>query len=67
MSENSALAEFKQGINLLRDGHSAEALEYLRHAAEWTNKTRITFPSWECLWPVLNENGRPQRNFARQL
>ena len=34
MSENSALAEFKQGINLLRDGHSAEALEYLRHAAE---------------------------------
>jgi Flp pilus assembly protein TadD len=34
MAENSALAEFKQGINLLRDGHSAEAIEYLRHAAE---------------------------------
>jgi Flp pilus assembly protein TadD len=34
MSENSAVAEFKQGINLLRNGHSAEALEYLRHAAE---------------------------------
>jgi Flp pilus assembly protein TadD len=34
MAENSALAEFKQGINLLRNGHSVEALEYLRHAAE---------------------------------
>jgi Flp pilus assembly protein TadD len=34
MAENSALAEFKQGISLLRNGHSAEALEYLRHAAE---------------------------------
>ena len=34
MAEDSAFAEFKQGINLLRNGHSAEALEYLRHAAE---------------------------------
>ena len=34
MAEDSALAEFKRGINLLRNGHSAEALEYLRHAAE---------------------------------
>jgi Flp pilus assembly protein TadD len=34
MAEDSALAEFKQGIYLLRKGHSAEALEYLRHAAE---------------------------------
>jgi Flp pilus assembly protein TadD len=34
MPENSALAEFKQGISLMRNGHSAEALEYLRHAAE---------------------------------
>src|ERR1700686_2482809 len=34
MAEDSALSEFKQGINLLRDGHSAEAVEYLRHAAE---------------------------------
>jgi Flp pilus assembly protein TadD len=34
MAEDSALAEFKQGIKLLRDGQSAEALEYLRHAAE---------------------------------
>jgi Flp pilus assembly protein TadD len=34
MEEHSALAEFKQGIKLLRDGQSAEALEYLRHAAE---------------------------------
>jgi Flp pilus assembly protein TadD len=34
MSEHSALAEFKQGIKLLRNGQSSEALEYLRHAAE---------------------------------
>ena len=34
MTEHSALGEFKQGINLLRNGHSAEAIEYLRHAAE---------------------------------
>ena len=34
MADNSALAEFKQGIKLLRNGNSAEALEYLRHAAE---------------------------------
>jgi len=34
MAEESALVEFKQGISLLRNGHSAEALEYLRHAAE---------------------------------
>jgi Flp pilus assembly protein TadD len=34
MADNSALAEFKQGINLLRNGHSAEAFEYLHHAAE---------------------------------
>jgi Flp pilus assembly protein TadD len=34
MADNPALAKFKQGINLLRDGHSNEALEYLRRAAE---------------------------------
>jgi Flp pilus assembly protein TadD len=34
MAEDSALSEFKRGINLLRNGQSAEALEYLRHAAE---------------------------------
>jgi Flp pilus assembly protein TadD len=34
MAEASALSEFKQGISLLRNGHSAEALEYLRHAAQ---------------------------------
>jgi Flp pilus assembly protein TadD len=34
MAEDSALAEFKHGIKLLRSGHSFEALEYLRHAAE---------------------------------
>jgi Flp pilus assembly protein TadD len=34
MAENSALANFKQGISLLRDGYSAEALSCLRQAAE---------------------------------
>ena len=34
MAEDSALAEFKQGIGLLRKGHSVEALQYLRHASE---------------------------------
>jgi Flp pilus assembly protein TadD len=34
MAEQSALAEFKQGIELLRNGKSDEAVEYLRHAAE---------------------------------
>jgi Flp pilus assembly protein TadD len=34
MPDNAGLAEFKQGISLLRKGHSAEALEYLQRAAE---------------------------------
>jgi Flp pilus assembly protein TadD len=34
MAEHAALAEFKQGIKLLQNGQSVEALEYLRHAAE---------------------------------
>src|SRR5580692_8102105 len=34
MATNPALAEFKQGISLLRSGHSAEAVEYMRRAAE---------------------------------
>jgi len=34
MVEDSTLVEFKQGMKLLRDGHSADALEYFRHAAE---------------------------------
>jgi tetratricopeptide (TPR) repeat protein len=34
MARNSALAEFKQGITLLRKGYSAEAFEYLQRAAE---------------------------------
>jgi len=34
MASNSALIEFKQGVRLLRSGHSAEAMECLRHAAE---------------------------------
>jgi Flp pilus assembly protein TadD len=34
MGIDSALTEFKQGISLLRNGHSAEAVEHLRYAAE---------------------------------
>jgi Flp pilus assembly protein TadD len=34
MAEHSALAEFKQGMKLLQNGQSVEAVEYLRHAAE---------------------------------
>ena len=34
MADVSALAEFKEGIKLLRNGYSAEALEYLQHAVE---------------------------------
>jgi Flp pilus assembly protein TadD len=34
MADNSGLAEFKQGISLLRNGHSLEALECLRRATE---------------------------------
>ena len=43
MADNSALAEFKQGIKLLRNGNSAEALEYLRHAAE-LKQENLRFP-----------------------
>jgi Flp pilus assembly protein TadD len=34
MAEDTALAEFKHGIALLRKGYSAEALEFLQHATE---------------------------------
>src|ERR1700722_3413850 len=34
MANDYALTEFKLGIKLLRNGHAAEALEHLRHAAE---------------------------------
>ena len=34
MAEHSALDDFKQGIKLLRNGQSDEAVEYLQHAAE---------------------------------
>jgi Flp pilus assembly protein TadD len=34
MPDNAGLAEFKQGIELLRKGHSARALECFRHASE---------------------------------
>jgi len=34
MAEDSALADFKLGVDLLRKGNSAEAFQYLKHAAE---------------------------------
>jgi Flp pilus assembly protein TadD len=38
MAEESAIADFKLGINLLRKGQSAEATEHFRHAAELEQK-----------------------------
>jgi Flp pilus assembly protein TadD len=38
MAEDSAIADFKLGINLLRKGQSAEATEHFRHAAELEQK-----------------------------
>jgi len=38
MSEDSALTEFKTGINFLRKGSSAAAFEHLRRAAELDQK-----------------------------
>jgi hypothetical protein len=55
MPDNSGLADFKQGVSLLRKGKSSEALEYLRRAAElqrsifrfpW-NTSRICAPACE--------------------
>lgn len=34
MPDNAGLAEFKQGIELLRKGQPVKAIEYLRHATE---------------------------------
>jgi Flp pilus assembly protein TadD len=34
MPDDSALADFKQGVSLLRKGQSSQAFEYLRRAAE---------------------------------
>ena len=41
MAEDSALAEFKLGIKLLRIGQSAESFEHFRHAAELEQKNPI--------------------------
>lgn len=38
MREDSALSEFKLGVDLLRKGNAAEAFGYLRHAAELEQK-----------------------------
>jgi Flp pilus assembly protein TadD len=38
MAQDSALAEFKQGVKLLRKGQADEAFEYLHHAAELDQK-----------------------------
>jgi Flp pilus assembly protein TadD len=45
MAENNAFSEFKQGIKLLRDGHSEDAVEYLRRAAklEQSNPYYLSF------------------------
>ena len=45
MPNASGLAEFRQGISLLRKGHSSEAVAYLRRAAEMEdhNPTYISF------------------------
>jgi len=58
MPEHSTHAEFNQGISLLRDGQSAEALEYLRHAAKLkqqtaANKRRLGFSLVELMVVVL--------------
>jgi len=34
MADITALSEFKHGVELLRNGYPADALEYLRHASE---------------------------------
>jgi len=34
MADITALSEFKHGVELLRNGFAADALEYLRHASE---------------------------------
>jgi len=34
MADTTALSEFKHGVELLRNGYPADALEYLRHASE---------------------------------
>jgi tetratricopeptide (TPR) repeat protein len=45
MPSASGLAEFRQGLSLLRKGHSSEAVAYLRRAAEMEdhNATYISF------------------------
>lgn len=34
MADITALSEFKHGLELLRNGYAADALEYVRHASE---------------------------------
>ena len=46
MAENSALTEFKIGMKLLQNGQSAEALEYLRHAAELNQHNPYYLSFW---------------------
>ena len=58
MAEQSAVAGFNQGINLLPDGQSAEALECLWHAAELkqqtaANKRQLGFSLIELMVVVL--------------
>ena len=60
MADNSALAEFKQGIKLLRNGNSAKALEYLRHAAELKQENSLYLSFLGFPLPVPNGNGARQ-------
>src|SRR3981189_2131891 len=58
MPEHSTHAEFNQGISLLRDGQSAESIEYLRHAAALkqrtaANKRQLGFSLVELMVVVL--------------
>jgi len=58
MPEHSTHAEFKQGIKRLRDGQSAETLEYLRRAAALkqrtaANKRQLGFSLVELMVVVL--------------
>jgi Flp pilus assembly protein TadD len=48
MPDNSGLADFKQGVSLLRKGQSSEALEHLRRAAELQQQNPYypRFPFW---------------------
>ena len=72
MAENSGLAEFKQGISLLREGHSSEALEYLRRASELKQQNPyylsflgVAMARAERKWPAALELCKTAANMRR--